>query len=318
VIDQFLNEDSVIVTIGRVALGLGSANAHPDTQTTDIDLLLWNPENHVRALQTDICGCEREACSEYDSEGACGDTICGQIGDDTACNADDACQWKTVGGVPQCVNLLSCAWVGGDIGCVAQDNMVCTECIVDEDRTPEYICSASEQANGCCRVTLYSTEPDDLIQQGSGAIARIKYDILGELTSKDCICLWPFERKVSDQFNEYLCSCPKAGEICFRIYGDIYPQDCYECTSCGDGVVDLFDILEGIDITLGLQTATECQELHGDVPLGMPPYCGNPAGVNPPNCDTDEMIDIFDDLVIIDKALGRMNCCDYCMYGEIY
>ena len=77
-------------------------------------------------------------------------------------------------------------------------------------------------------------------------------------------------------------------------------------------------MLEEIDIVLGIQMATPCQMLHGDVPLGVPPYCGDPPGVNPPNCGTDGVIDIFDALVIIDKALSKMNCCDYCMYGEIY
>jgi hypothetical protein len=48
----------------------------------------------------------------------------------------------------------------------------------------------------------------------------------------------------------------------------------------------------------------------------MPPYCGNPPGT--PNCDSDGDIDIFDVLVMIDKALGKMNCCDYCLYGNIF
>ena len=279
--------DSVEVQIGRVALGLGTTNSHPNTQTADVSLLLWNPENHGRALQVDVGTCDYYACQGLNQ---------------VECTNEE--------------DELLCAWV--DDECVAVDNMVCTECIVDEERTTEYICSASEQEDGRCRVTLYTTEPDDLIQQGSGPIARIKYDIGGELTSKDCVCLWPSNIKVSDQFNEELCASPKAGEICFRICGDVYPQDCYECTSCGDGVVDLFDVLEEVDITLGLQTATDCQELHGDVPLGMPPYCGNPPGVNPPNCETDGIIDLFDVLVITDKALSKLNCCDYCMYGEIY
>jgi len=259
VTDSFGNLDSVIVMVGKVALGLSRTSAHPHTETTDIDLLLWNPENHVRALQVDVC--------EID---------------------------------------------------LGEDNIVCTECVVDEIRTPEYICSANELDNGCCRVTLYSTETDDLIQQGSGAVATIKFDVLGEFTSKDSVILWPFNIKVSDQFNEPLCACAKSGRIDFWICGDVYPQDCYECETCGDGVVNLFDILEEIDIVLGLQTATNCQMLHGCVPLGMPPYCGNPPGVNPPNCETDGIIDIFDALVVIDKALSKMNCCDYCMFGKIY
>jgi hypothetical protein len=310
--------DSVEVQIGKVALGVGNTNAHPGPQAAEVEILLWNSENHVRAIQTDVCGCEMDNCNEYGSSDACDDTLCGQIWDETECGNSADCQWKTVGGVPQCVNLYDCAWVGGDIGCVAQDNVVCTACVVDEDRSAEFICSANEQPNGCCKITLYNTEPDDLIGHGDGAVAIVKYDVGEEMTSKDCVCLVPDEIKVADQFNEFLCAVPKKGEICFMICGDLYPQDCYECESCGDGIVDIFDELAAIDIALGLQTASECQMLHGDVPLGVPPYCGNPAGVNPPNCETDGVIDIFDALVIIDKSLSKMNCCDYCMYGEIY
>jgi hypothetical protein len=257
--------DCVYVTVGKVVVGVGTTYANIDTQTTDLQLSLWNPENHVRAIQVDICECED-----------------------------------------------------------GEDNLICTECVVDEDRAPEFVCSANEQANGCCRVVLYNTEPDDLLQQcGLGddcGVAMIKFDVLDEMSTKDEVCLCPDNILVSDQFNEYLCAPPKCGVIMFRICGDVYPQDCYECESCGDGVVDLFDILEEIDIILGIQTASLCQKMpyHGDVPLGMPPYCGDPAGVTPPNCETDGVIDIFDALVIIDKALSRLNCCDYCMYGQIY
>jgi len=318
VVDQFLNEDRVIVTIGRVALGLGDTNTHPNTQTVDINLLLWNPMNYVKAIQTDVCSAEKWACEAYATQNNCTDFTCGLNTNQTACEAVASCQWKTVGGVEQCVNKHNCEWVNGE--CIAVDNLVCTSCVVDEDRTPEYICSANEQADGCCKVTLFSTEPDDLIQRGSGSVATIKYDVLDKKTSKDCIALIPVNSKVADQFNEPLCAVPKAGEICFMICGDVYPQDCYECESCGDGRVDLFDILEEIDIILSLQTASLCQKMcgHGNVPLGMPPYCGNPAGVNPPNCECDQKIDVFDALVIIDKALSKLNCCDYCMFGKIY
>ena len=75
-------------------------------------------------------------------------------------------------------------------------------------------------------------------------------------------------------------------------------------------------LLEAIDIILGLQIPTDCQLGNGDVPNGMPPYCGNPPGT--PNCEGDGDIDIFDVLVMIDKALGKANCCDYCLFGNIY
>ena len=55
---------------------------------------------------------------------------------------------------------------------------------------------------------------------------------------------------------------------------------------------------------------------HGDVLFGMSPYCGIPPDYE--DCETDGIIDIFDVLVIIDKALNRMHSCNYCMFGEIY
>ncbi len=100
----------------------------------------------------------------------------------------------------------------------------------------------------------------------------------------------------------------------------MYPQDCIGgCgggTCCGDAVIDLYDVPEMDDIILGLQSATACQIANGDVPNGTPPCCGNPPGT--PNCESDGDIDMFDRKVINDKALGRMNCCDYCLFGQIY
>jgi hypothetical protein len=205
-----------------------------------------------------------------------------------------------------------------------EDNLVCTQCLVDPDRALDFTCSANEQEDGSCRVVVYSTDPSAIIPQGRGIIAQIVYSAGPELDAcgeDACIDLCPVNSKVSDQFNEALCVCESPGEVCFTTCGDIYPQDCIggTCgapTCCGDGIVDLFDILEAVDIILNLQTATDCQIGNGDVPNGLPPYCGNPSGT--PNCESDGDIDIFDVLVMIDKALGRMNCCDYCLFGEIY
>ena len=201
------------------------------------------------------------------------------------------------------------------------DNLVCTECIVDPDRALEFTCSANEQPDGSCRVVLYNTNPSALLERGRGTIATVVYDAI-DPGAGDCVCLMPVNIEASDQFNEDLCACQDPGDVCFRTCGDIYPQDCIggPCggsgDTCGDGVVDLFDILEAIDIILGLQEATICQIENGDVPNGMPPYCGNPAGT--PNCEGDGDVDIFDVLVMIDKALGKANCCDYCLFGQIF
>jgi hypothetical protein len=202
-----------------------------------------------------------------------------------------------------------------------EDNLVCTECTADPSRALGYTCTAAEQPDGSCRIALYSTDPSEMIEQGRGPIATVIYDAI-DANSGDCVCLTATDIQISDQFNEDLCACQDPGEVCFKTCGDIYPQDCEfggPCGDngvCGDGVVDLFDILEAIDIILGLQEATLCQIGNADVPNGMPPYCGSPAGT--PNCESDGDIDIFDVLVMIDKALGKANCCDYCNFGQIY
>jgi hypothetical protein len=84
--------------------------------------------------------------------------------------------------------------------------------------------------------------------------------------------------------------------------GDVSPKN-----TCGNGVVDLYDILTEIDFILGIQTPTDCQAAKADiVRYGMPPYCYVPDGV----------IDIFDAMVIIDKALKKPNCIDYCLEND--
>ena len=209
---------------------------------------------------------------------------------------------------------------------VLSNNLECTACTADPNRALQFTCSAApgdEDGDGepdFCRVVMYSTNPAALIAQGTGQVATILYDAV-DPAAGNCEVVTPVNELVSDQFNEALCTCGAPGEVCFKTCGDIYPPDCPSggaCANevCGDGVVDLFDILEAIDIILGLQIATDCQIDNADVPNGMPPYCGNPPGE--PNCQTDGDVDIFDVLVMIDKALGKANCCDYCTFGNIF
>ncbi len=199
-----------------------------------------------------------------------------------------------------------------------EDNLVCTECFADPDRALGFTCTASEQPDGSCRLVLYSAV--GVIAEGSGPIATVQYDVVDPDNCDPCVCLDATQVIAADQFGEDLCACTDTGEVCFNVCGDIFPQDCLnpapDCKPCGDGEVDLFDILEAVDIILGVQTPTDCQIANGDVPNGMPPYCGNPSGDT--NCETDDEITIFDLLVIIDMALGRPNCCDYCTTGAIY
>ena len=201
-------------------------------------------------------------------------------------------------------------------GCDGDDSLECSGCVSNPARALDFTCVATEQTDGCCRVVLYSLDPSSLIVQGSGPVLNVIYSHTGEVD--DCVCLSAMNRQVSDLFNEDLCACQSPGEVCFRSCGDIYPQDCVggPCgdAGCGDGVVDIFDVMEMVDIILGLQTATPCQLDRANVPNGMPPYCGSPTG--DPNCERDTDIDMFDVLVIMDTARGKPNCCEYCLFKE--
>jgi len=85
--------------------------------------------------------------------------------------------------------------------------------------------------------------------------------------------------------------------------GDVSPKDVYPQATCGDCVIDIFDILAEVDFALEIQTPTPCQKEMADVPTGSPPDC----------YVSDGSINILDVMTIIDQALGRPNCVGYCL-----
>lgn len=185
-------------------------------------------------------------------------------------------------------------------------DLICTSCTPDADRAMDFTCTANENASDNCEILLVSLVGE--ISQGNGAIATIDYDVV-DAPSNACILVGPTDSKVADRFGDPLCACEVEGEICFLVCADIYPRECLpDIPECGDGVVNIFDVLEEIDIALGIILASPCQAPRADVPTGTPPYCSN----------ADGDIDIFDVLVFIDMALGKANCCDYMNTGAIY
>jgi hypothetical protein len=138
--------------------------------------------------------------------------------------------------------------------------------------------------------------------------------------SEDGFCSMDQEDADNDTVGDVCDNCPDVynpgqadsdgdgiGDVC-DICGDVYPRESEpEIPTCGDGVVDIFDLLEEIDFALGKEVPSACQLPRADVPTGTPPNCTDP--------DTD--VDIFDILVIINMALGKPNCCDYYYFGEI-
>lgn len=94
------------------------------------------------------------------------------------------------------------------------------------------------------------------------------------------------------------------------VCGDIFPPGSPGNMDCGDGVVNSLDAEEAINLIEHTIMPTDCQLINGDVPNGIPGFCGNPSGTS--NCSLNGVIDVYDYLVIADKAMGRMNCCDHC------
>jgi hypothetical protein len=96
--------------------------------------------------------------------------------------------------------------------------------------------------------------------------------------------------------------CVEPVQLCFNSCGDVYPR-----ATCGNGSVNLFDILEEIDFALGIEEPSVCQAEQGNVPTGTPSDdCVAP----------DDEINVFDVLVIIDKSLKKPNCCDAYNLGD--
>jgi hypothetical protein len=204
---------------------------------------------------------------------------------------------------------------GMEVDLADEDNcLACTGCTPDSDRAMDYICSASEQADGSCKVVLASFDPAGMIEEGDGAIFTVDYAMSD---CADCAAVYAGSIvNVADRFGDSLCVCFEEGEICEYACGDVYPRECLpNDPECGDGESNIFDILEEIDFALGIIDPSECQALGADVPTGTPPYCGC---IGDEVCQTDGVIDIFDLLVIINKALAITNCCEYCIDGQIY
>ena len=188
--------------------------------------------------------------------------------------------------------------------------LTCTGCTADPDRASEFMCFAYEQLSGGCKVIMVNLSSDGLpsIAKGDGTVFTVDYT--SNCDADDCggcITIAPVEEDtiIADVCEDPVVPvCVKSGEICFITCGDVYPPG----DDCGDGSINIFDILEEIDIVLGIIVPTECQVEQGDVPTGNPTCddCSPPDGV----------INIFDILVIIDKALDKDNCCDYYYFGD--
>ena len=180
--------------------------------------------------------------------------------------------------------------------CDVDNYLTCTGCDIT-GRTSGFNCIPSELANGCVRVILLSFSGDS-IEEGNGPIFTLKCDVSGGAPSSGCVTLTPENETVFNEFGHSLFAALDTGQFCFLIRGDVYPPD---NPVFGDGVVNTYDVQEEINFITGMVDPSDCQVIRADVPNGTPPYCDIPDGE----------ITIFDALVIINKALGKANCCGY-------
>jgi len=184
--------------------------------------------------------------------------------------------------------------------CDIDNYLTCTRCEIT-DRTPGFWCSTNELANGCVKIILASFS-GEVIEKGIGPIFTLYYNVLEEAPSAGCVTLTPENEKVYNESGNSLSTFLDASQFCFLIYGDVYPRESFpDNPVCGDGIVNVYDIMEMISFVIGTVDPSGCQAVRADVPNGMPPYCDAPNGE----------VTISDAVVIVDKVLGKANCCEY-------
>ena len=192
------------------------------------------------------------------------------------------------------------------------DCMACIDCELTE-RSTMFICEVLELPNGCCRVLLFCTNPGCAINPGVGDIVTVVYTALPHSTEcpgRDCTTHLAENMIISDYDGNRLAADGFPGEVCPFVCGDVCPPDdpLIDGFDCGDGTVDIYDIMCEVDLSLTATVPDDCQFPRADVPTGTPPFCVPPDGT----------IDILDIMVITDMALNRSDCCTFYYTGVIY
>ena len=204
------------------------------------------------------------------------------------------------------------------------DSPDCLECIACEltERTVMFDCVVSELPNGCCRVIMFCKNPGCAINPGLCDIATIVQQTKCPYPEECNACIEEdFVNIVADDYNGFpLATGSIGGTLCPVVCGDICPPgDGVSQVGCGNGIVDIYDIMCEVNLALAADCsvpfaepayggADPCQQLRADVPTGTPPICADPDGC----------VNISDVMVLIDSALNRQDCCSFYYLGIIY
>jgi hypothetical protein len=195
--------------------------------------------------------------------------------------------------------------------CDTPDCLTCIDCELTE-RTVMFDCFVLELPNGCCRVIMICKNPGCAINPGECTIVTVvmqtKQDAPDEC-GEDCILEVLTGIVASDYDGFPLAASGVEGSVCPVVCGDVCPPaSAPDANDCGDGMVDIYDIMCEVDLALTATTPDDCQAPRADVPTGTPPDCFAPDGD----------INILDIMVLIDMALNRQDCCSFWYQGIIY
>ena len=189
--------------------------------------------------------------------------------------------------------------------CDTPDCLTCIDCELTE-RTVMFDCAVLELPDGCCRVLMFCKNPGCAINPGICDIVTLVMQTNGNPECTACIDENITNIVLSDYDGFELDGAGIPGSLCPVLCGDVCPPG--DDIACGDGVVDIYDIMCEVDLALTLTAPNDCQSARADVPTGTPPWCTEPDGE----------INILDIMVLIDMALNRQDCCSFYYQGLIY
>jgi hypothetical protein len=198
--------------------------------------------------------------------------------------------------------------------CDSPDCLTCIDCELTE-RTVMFDCVVLELPNGCCRVIMFCKNPGCAINPGECDIVTVVMQTNdNEECGDDCIVEVITGIVASDYDGFPLAGAGIDGSLCPVVCGDVCPPGSGSANDCGDGVVDIYDIMCEVDFALTATVPNDCQAPRADVPTGTP-------GMGGPGNDCiapDGVINILDIMVLIDMALNRQDCCSFYYQGIIY
>jgi hypothetical protein len=193
------------------------------------------------------------------------------------------------------------------------DCLTCIDCELTE-RTVMFDCVVLELPDGSCRVIMFCKNPGCAINPGECNIVTVVMQTNGNEECGDGCIAETITNIVASDYDGFALAgadgspAGTPATLCPVVCGDVCPPGSGEANDCGDGVVDIYDIMCEVDFALTATTANECQLPRADVPTGTPPNCFAPDGE----------INILDIMVLIDSALNRQDCCSFYYTGIIY